>query len=347
MAASGTVLRQIPCVFGAGVDSNGRLSPPSTNSLVKFRTLSFPRIRLQSRCNGFKDKGSMVYYNESPKPGEKKQIKKKLKMLKCLTEDLDKYSKLGFAEDSNLAGEDEGKIIKEAKEVLLNQLEKLKLEEKELKKKAKMEKVKFKDQNMGISVACESSSSSSSESSDSECDEVIDMNRLRNKEPLAQPMRDESSLVIESATTSTLTVSPTQEGQGSSVSFSSSMVSASSNEASAPLNVALGKRIEVCMGKKCMKSGAPTLLEEFERVVNIEGAVVGCKCLGKCKDGPNVRVSNSLETIQNEGMDVSVRSVANNPLCIGVGLEDVGVIVANLFSKDGNEEAALGLTPAS
>ncbi|KAI8004115.1 Diacylglycerol O-acyltransferase 3 [Camellia lanceoleosa] len=84
------------------------------------------------------------------------------------------------------------------------------------------------------------------------------------------------------------------------------------------------------MGGKCKKSGAPALLEEFQRVLGAEGAVVGCKCMGKCRDGPNIRVLNYTGGVEAEGVDDSVRIPAN-PLCIGVGFEDVGLIVANFW----------------
>lgn len=87
------------------------------------------------------------------------------------------------------------------------------------------------------------------------------------------------------------------------------------------------------MGKKCTKSGAAALLEEFERAIGVEGAVVGCKCLGKCKDGPNVRVLNCADDSQVEGSDISVRTPMN-PLVLGVGLDDVGVLVSNFFGDD-------------
>ncbi|KAL9255919.1 Diacylglycerol O-acyltransferase 3-like protein [Drosera capensis] len=87
----------------------------------------------------------------------------------------------------------------------------------------------------------------------------------------------------------------------------------------------MAKKIEVCMGGKCKKSGAPALMEEFQRVLGGEAAVVGCKCLGKCKSAPNVRVlQRSGEMDESEG----------NPLCIGVSLEDVGSIVANYLGPE-------------
>lgn len=89
-----------------------------------------------------------------------------------------------------------------------------------------------------------------------------------------------------------------------------------------------GKRVEVCMGGKCKKSGVSVLMEEFRRVVGDEGDVVGCKCMGKCKSCFNVRVLNGEDD-----------DFLRNFLCIGVGLEDVGLIVVNYF---GEEKKGLG-----
>ncbi|GMH28625.1 hypothetical protein Nepgr_030468 [Nepenthes gracilis] len=83
----------------------------------------------------------------------------------------------------------------------------------------------------------------------------------------------------------------------------------------------LVRKVEVCMGNKCMKSGSPALMEEFRKVLGFEGAVVGCKCMGKCKSGPNVRVMKS---------DDSSQAVNSHPLCIGVSLEDVGSILSSI-----------------
>lgn len=244
----------------------------------------------------------------------------------------------------------------------MKQLQHLRAEEEELKRKRKEEKAKHKATQMNRMVDCESSSS---ESSDSECEDVVDMSSLRS-EPLAQtaePVVDVQLFSQKTATSLTLPSTLTQEGNTTeanglgdhrldingvecctrtSISFSSSSA-VSHNESSSSVTVpSSAKRIEVCMGKKCGKSGGPALLEEFERVVGVEGAVVGCKCLGKCKDGPNVRVLNSVDGSHAEGVDVSVRT-PTNPLFIGVGLDDVGVIVANFL---GDEQKDLGLAAA-
>ncbi|XP_009630709.1 diacylglycerol O-acyltransferase 3 [Nicotiana tomentosiformis] len=116
-------------------------------------------------------------------------------------------------------------------------------------------------------------------------------------------------------------------------------VGSSPNAAVAATTTTAGtKKIEVCMGGKCKRSGAGAILEKFQQMVGIEAAVSGCKCMGKCKDGPNVRVSVSSDSCFDAfqaGDSVSVNSApsSNNSLCIGVGLEDVSLIAANLLGR--------------
>lgn len=225
--------------------------------------------------------------------------------------------------------------------------------EKELKRERKQETSK---------LDCESSSSSSSESSDSECDELIDMSCMRS-EPHEEPAQPDElqSATQENATTLTLSSWRTEEGNTTEanglgdcrsennevecctrISTGFNSINVGHDDRSSIVTGASAQRIEVCMGKKCTKSGAAALLEEFERVIGVEGAVVGCKCLGKCRDGPNVRVLNYADGNQVEGLDVSFRT-PTNPLVLGVGLDDVGVLVTNFF---GDDKKGLGLSAA-
>ncbi|KAK1292664.1 hypothetical protein QJS10_CPB17g00863 [Acorus calamus] len=267
------------------------------------------RRRASARINppggGFADDGHMSYYS-SPAEAVAAAVaspKKKGKLMKGLSKDLKELHRMGgLGVDAG-----EGKMFLEAAEVLLSQIEKLKAEEKEMKRKKKEEKSAMKAARKKTCTKDESSSSSSSSesssSSGSDCDRVVDMSRLRTADtvstmavPIELPM-------------CTREVKPL-EGR----------------ECGASVGV-LKEKIEVCMGSKCKRSGAGELLEEFQRKVAIDGAVVRCKCMGKCRDGPNVRVRN------NHGEDevFSARVPVMKPLCIGVGLEDVGVIVANVF----------------
>lgn len=257
--------------------------------------------------------------------------------------------------------------VQEAAELLMEQLEKLRAEEKELKKKRKEEKVKLKAERTQTQLECDMSSSSSSESSESECGEVVDMNSLKRAQAIPnpdtlQPVHEEAAStpitmstqkgtaielqpsISESvpAVLSTITEEKIDFGRGiqSCGSFNSVQESCSGTDSLCreASNVGLVKvdsamKIEVCMGGKCKKSGAVALLEEFQKMVGIEVGVSGCKCMGKCRSGPNVRVQNNIEGVQAGGDDVSVRS-PTNPLFIGVGLEDVDLIVASVLGEN-------------
>ncbi|CAN4104637.1 unnamed protein product [Withania somnifera] len=124
--------------------------------------------------------------------------------------------------------------------------------------------------------------------------------------------------------------------------------------AGATTTAAMGtKRIEVCMGGKCKRSGAGEILEELQRVVGMEAAVSGCKCMGKCKVGPNVRVSrcsSSSTDASQAGDSVAVSSASpttttSNSLCIGVGLEDVSLIAADLLGGRYQEVGLANVVP--
>ncbi|KAJ8621946.1 hypothetical protein MRB53_030475 [Persea americana] len=54
------------------------------------------------------------------------------------------------------------------------------------------------------------------------------------------------------------------------------------------------------------------------------------ECMGKCRDGPNVRVLNQCN---GNALEKEVGGSITNPLCVSVGLEDVGTIVANFFGE--------------
>ncbi|GFZ11539.1 hypothetical protein Acr_22g0009370 [Actinidia rufa] len=62
-----------------------------------------------------------------------------------------------------------------------------------------------------------------------------------------------------------------------------------------------------------------------------------CMFMGKCRNAPNVRILNGVQA------DDSVRA-PTNPLFIGVGFEDVNLIVANYIGETNKE---LGLAAAS
>jgi hypothetical protein len=340
MEVSGVVSRQLPSFTGAGERFSG-----------KTRQLGFQetRIALKPRkfsgllTSGFSDEGHLRYYNgpavavaaslsatkcgggkkEQVKDVVAKKMKKRLKLLKGLKKDLSMFSEMGFGlnPDHDLADQVKEKMISEATDLLIQQLQQLKAEEKELKRKKKEEKAKLK-------ANCELSSS---DSSDSECDQVIDMNQLKPKAASSttvtlQPVDQEPTQLVNQSVNLTEPVSvqihPAEESVSSDAVQSCAF-----------------KKIEVCMGGKCKKSGAANLLEEFQNRVGSEGSVVGCKCMGKCRDGPNVRVLNN--AVEAQGVDGSVTAPAN-PLCIGVGLADVSLILENFFSGNAKDLNLVG-----
>jgi len=238
--------------------------------------------------------------------------------------------------------------VQDAGDVLLRELEAARAKEKEMKKKRKHEKkAKLKASKMKSE-----SSSSSSESSDSDCgcDQVVDMNSFRAGVSVVAPAAPVDKFLLPKTT-------PIVEKENS---HRDAMELCSKNDISVSsvrdggikrenfvVTTSSEKRIEVCMGNKCKRSGAAALLQEFERVVGVEGgAVVGCKCMGKCKTAPNVRVQNSINHSLAEGLDDSVKIPAN-PLFIGVGLEDVDAIVARFLGENRTDIGMAAATTAT
>ncbi|KAJ6810190.1 diacylglycerol O-acyltransferase 3, cytosolic [Iris pallida] len=272
----------------------------------------------------FADEGHLHYYASArcalKGESKKKEEKKREKLMKGLRKDLLEFSsmRLGGETQGTVTAEVKSKMISEAADVLLSQLAQLRAEAKETKrrkkeeKKAAMKLAKAKDDNSG-------SSSSSSESSDSEC---------------------ESTAVVRTSSTGRTTV---PEGHGEAPKPLAMEVGEDKERKNATLETnadeaakakAMSNKIEVCMGGKCKKSGATELLAEFDRAVGVEGAVVGCKCMGKCRDGPNVRVVVNHRSV---GGGEEAKKVSRNPLCIGVSLGDVGAVVSNFFGEESKD----------
>ncbi|XXG53873.1 hypothetical protein AAC387_Pa03g1893 [Persea americana] len=352
MEVSGIVFRSVPCYSGAGFRQSQSKEP---TKLSVFR-----------RSCEFSDEGHLRYYGVVCKKKEKVKskdcdetmmLKKKkgMKMIKGLSKDLSALRHMRFGGEEDLMEEEfKGKMISEAAEALLAELQVLKAEEKEMKRRRKEEKAAMKAAQMKAIGDCNNSSSSSSELSNIECGEVVDMSCLRSgvlaqdKNKIDQPQSIQVEASIDTSTQSNNTAavpcsssieernttwvveSPSSstccnESSGSTISGSNS-----SSRNSLVVGASSSERIQVCMGGKCKKSGAVELLGEFERMIGVEGAVVGCKCMGKCRDGPNVRVLNQCN---GNTLEKEVGGSITNPLCIGVGLEDVRAIVANFFGE--------------
>lgn len=234
-------------------------------------------------------------------------------------------------------------FMQEATEILVKQLEQLKAEEKLLKKQKKEEKAQAKA--MKKMTEMDSESSSSSESSDSDCDKgkVVDMSSLRNKtKPVLEPLQPEATVatlprIKEDAQSCKNTSEALQIALQTSTVFPSMpnpVQTLKTVEAVSVVGLPL-KRVEVCMGGKCKKSGGALLLDGFQRAMTgFEGSAVACKCMGKCRDGPNVRVVNETDTVMTDSVRTPSKTV-----CVGVGLQDVETIVTSFF----DEECSRGL----
>ncbi|KAG6786989.1 hypothetical protein NC652_006995 [Populus alba x Populus x berolinensis] len=291
------------------------------------------RISFRSkRYNGissreFSDSEHLKYYVSPARCGGKKEKskKKQLKLMRRLSRDLPIFSNAVCGEEGNgsLIGEVKEKMISEATEILIAELRNRRLERKEQKRKRREERASLIknrprcDSGSSPSSSSSSGSSSPESSDDSDCSrEVVSMKQMRSN-ALNPFMEIESANAIKEEAT--------QEDQHRDT------VSGAKSNDSSPQNLsdgaqigASGRKIEICMGGKCRKLGAAALLEEFERKMGMESAVVGCKCMGKCTNGPNVRIFNC--TFENEDMRVedSIKPQLNL-LCIGVGLKDVGI----------------------
>ncbi|XP_057742702.1 diacylglycerol O-acyltransferase 3-1-like [Arachis stenosperma] len=335
MEVSGTVLRNITCPsFSMHVSSRRGGGGGCVSVPVRLRKKAVVRC-----CCGFSDSGHVRYYGDEKKKKEEKgtavlSTKKKLKMLKkrVLFDDL------------------QGNLTSDAAEVLMKQLEQVRAEEKELKRKRKQEKeAKLKASKMNTNPDWESSSSSSeSESSESECDnEVVDMKKnmkvgvaVADSPPKAETMIYTPPLLPEDVSANDHHHKAMELfSRNNDISVGSINGSLKNENTTVITTESIPqKRIEVCMGNKCKKSGSIALLQEFERVVSAEGgadaaAVVGCKCMGKCKSAPNVRIQNSTADKIAEGFNDSVK-VPANPLFVGVALEDVETIVARFLGEN-------------
>ncbi|GMJ09269.1 diacylglycerol acyltransferase 3 [Hibiscus trionum] len=376
METSGIVCRTVSSLPASRVDFSRRFSGESNLGVGDSRVSVRPRVKSCRKLSfQFSDSGHVQYY-VSPRGGgcgggvatkkdkgrssEIRTVKKKLKLMKRLSKDLSMLPEIASSEDIRigLAADFKVTMIQEASDVLLAQLQKLKSEQKELKRKLKEERAQLKA-TLGKS---ESSSSSSSESSDSECGEVVDMKALRTKalkpsveieQPTDNALKRQEEIETEAPTAaeeSTLTSSLLELENSDStpkirvrvprIGFDGECCSSSNgfkdDHSNSLLEGTSTKKIEVCMGGKCKKLGAPALLEEFEKKVGADGTVVACKCMGKCRTAPNVRVSNTASRINEESVRLGI-----NPTCTGVGLQDVDLILANLLGKDIDDECLM------
>ncbi|CAL9196413.1 unnamed protein product [Musa hybrid cultivar] len=332
MEISGGVLQRSPAVSGFRALRDSGSMPPSGPSSAGFGRRARVSVRTAGVAGGggrgvFSDVGHLKYYASPVRCGggrSEKEEKKRAKLVKGLSRGLADLWTVGIGADSGegdwIAGDVKGKMIAVSvtSQLLLVELTRLRAQEKDSKRKRKEAKAAAK----AARKKDESSlSSSSSESSDGECHEVVRMSNLR-----AQAVREPDSANLPIAVVAP--VSETGAVEHHIEPKPAQECSSTSNGSGLSLGCSVEKptknKIEVCMGGKCRRSGGPELMQELSRKIGVEGAVVGCKCMGKCRDGPNVRVLN-----QSNGN----ASVPKNPLCLGVSIDDVGAIVANFLGE--------------
>ncbi|KAE8681685.1 Pyridoxal phosphate (PLP)-dependent transferases superfamily protein isoform 1 [Hibiscus syriacus] len=347
METAGTVCRTVSRLPSARVDFGRWFSRELNLGVGGSRVSVRPTTKSSRRLScWFSDLGHVQYY-ASPSCGSD-AVGVATKKDKGKSSEIRKVKK-----KIGLAGEVKVAMIQEASNVLLAQLQKLKLEQKESKRKLKDERAQLK-----ATLGKSESSSSSSESSDSDCGEVVDMKSLRSnalkpsvetEAPTGNAIKRPQEIEIEAAPVmaeeSTLTHSLLElENSDSSPNIrvrvpliDGEFCSSNGFKADHSNSWTSTKKIEICMGGKCKKLGADALLEEFEKKVGAEGTIVACKCMGKCRTAPNVRVSNTQTKTASRINEDSVR-LGINPKCTGVGLKDVDLIVANLLCKDRDDE---------
>ncbi|KAJ0577396.1 putative Thioredoxin-like superfamily [Helianthus annuus] len=291
MEVAGVVFRQSPCFSSAAADVSSSRHSRLCTTVRKPNSVGVKQRKWLGVCvvaGEYSDKGHLKYYEgtrmavKDEMVLKKKDMKKKLKLLKGLSKSLNTFSEMGFCldqddDDNGLGQQVKGKMISEATEVLLGQLQKLKEDKMEYKRMKKEEKAKKKMMTKTKTDCKDSSSSSSESSSESDCDNVVNMRQLKTVPTSTTNTHQETTSVVQ-----------------------------------------------------VLKSGAAMLLENFQAAVGGEATVVGCKCMGKCRDGPNVKVHSE-----------DVAPAVTNSLCIGVGLEDVETIVTNFFGGGSDMVPAL------
>uniref|UniRef100_A0A7N0UD98 Uncharacterized protein n=1 Tax=Kalanchoe fedtschenkoi TaxID=63787 RepID=A0A7N0UD98_KALFE len=255
--------------------------------------------------------------------GEKKERKEKRKLVKGLKKDLEMFAEMGFGIDprSGLAGKVQGSVMAEAAEVLLRQLQSLREAEEEEARRKKQEK-KQKSRAVqtleleDVAVEVESSTdsgdgrveSSSTDFNSSWKEQALSSTAAGREcspaEAVARVLRHSRDQVeneerfgcgISLQVQEVLTRLPAIEFNAAQPVIPASPSEQESAHQLTARPETGTKKVEICMGGKCKKSGGSQLLERFQRLAESEDgvSVAGCKCMGRCKNGPNVRLSTS------------------------------------------------------
>ena len=221
--------------------------------------------------------------------------------------------------------------MQEATEVLFGQSREMRSEGKKLKRKRKGKEALMKLMTINSEFELDSSDSSENPS-----EEAIYMSLLRGETIKQSKDNYEPQQAVHQEAISAKPGLPTQEENKSvetgirDLNLQNLGGEGSGSDGQSNTNrVGESKtRIEVCMGGKCRKLGAAMLLEEFQRQVGTKAGVVPCKCMGRCRDGPNVK------GVEEVGWGSCSKSSSH---WCGVGLDEISVIVADLFDGRSNK----------
>ncbi|GLJ10172.1 hypothetical protein SUGI_0123340 [Cryptomeria japonica] len=244
--------------------------------------------------------------------------KRRMKLLKSVSKNLLLMS-VTFSQDADksLLQEVRGQNFSDALHVLMTQLEQEKAEYKERKKAMKAKKKTIKAQKK-VQNKCEDESSSCDSTS---CEyEVVDVAQLCMTQPaMASMTRIHEPPQI---TGDAITVISMEEN--------GSKIEGLHGEFAEGEKGVRMRGVEVCMGGKCKKLGSEQLLAAFEERINVSGMgcgvkAVGCKCMGKCRNAPNVRLQGDF----------------CQELHMGVGIADVGFVLDHHFGVKQEEDEFL------
>jgi sRNA-binding protein/(2Fe-2S) ferredoxin len=319
----------------AGCLSNENRGINTNNVAVSLGRVSLSSNRQTAPRIGFSDQSHLQYYGGLVKPycGKKNKFeklklkhlsglsdKKKVNLLELLPRDLYALPTTPADANASLTEQVRGQILTDAVNVLMRQFEQAKAERKERKRQLKAQKkaLKLAEKQRKNKGCCEDSSSSSTDSESEAVDMTQQVGRI-----LDAPQQSSSVLIA----------SPPNVAE---VNGHEKALHVEFTEASDRLGLNSGvgitvqeanSVIKVCMGGKCKKSGSEVLLGAFEERISKSGMgceveAVGCKCMGKCRNAPVVRV----QTEEEEGFHGGKGAVH-----MGVDIEDVNLIIGQHF----------------
>ncbi|CAM8998318.1 unnamed protein product [Rhodiola kirilowii] len=254
---------------------------------------------------------------------KKKERKEKRKLVKGLEKDLAMFAALGFGIESGsrLARQVQGSMMTEAAEVLLRQLQCLREAEEEAKRRRRKQEKKAMIrmmEDLGIKASTDSGDDEKSTDFNSSWkEEYLSRSAVGGNSSAGEAV---GQVLLQSLDHDT-EVNHVQEEEEEVAQLLITAASPSQqNSTTFRRNKSGTKKVEICMGGKCKKFGASQVLDKFQSLAAEEEDmnVVGCsKCMGKCKEGPNVRLSSV--------------STAATAICSGVQIGDVDALMTSFL----------------